>query len=482
MDNQSNPLKIWLTNYLKDTNERQKEFFNAREKFLFYGGAKSGGKSWAIRTKQILRRLKYPGSRGVLLRRTYPELLRNHIDKVIFEIPDAIAKYNSQKHQLTFFNKSVLEFGSAQYERDIAQYHGAEYDDIGVDEASQFSEFQFDVLRSVIRTTRTDLDTQMYLGANPGGVGHGWVKRRFITPTEPDPNYRFIPAKVYDNRIIMEADPDYVKELEKLPENLRRAYLDGDWDIFEGQFFTDWSAPKHIVSQFAWSLDVCQKIITYDWGYAAPGCALWLAFTPENASGVRRCYVYRELYQNQKTPEQWATDIKYFTDKEKVDYMVLPRDCFVKEGRASIADIFKDPKKGIGVPIRQGESLTHTARQNRGAVIHNYLAQAPDGLPYMLVHKNCRNLIRTLPEQVHDETYPELMDSAGEDHCCDSLGLGLMTWGQSTGKSGSVRVEAYQKERPKLTVNAQGSYASPDFWSTFEEAKYKKKTSKLEFE
>src|SRR4030042_1714355 len=231
-------------------NERQKEFFKAREKFVLYGGSRGGGKSWAIRWKMLLRRLKYPNSKGLLLRRTFPELYRNHILEIQRELPTDAYKYNDQKHTFTFQNGSVQELGSCQFEGDVYNYQGAEYDDIGIDEASQFTKVQFDNFKTNLRTVRDDLQLQMYLGSNPGNVGHFWLKNLFLHKIyeggENPTDYRFIPARVYDNTILMKKDPDYVHQLETLPPDLHGVFLEGDWDVFAGQALNEWRREKHL--------------------------------------------------------------------------------------------------------------------------------------------------------------------------------------------------------------------------------------------
>lgn len=450
-------------------NERQIEFFGSHAKYILYGGAKGGGKSWSIRWKQIHRRLKYPGSRGLTLRRTHPELLRTHIERIQLEIPKAWGcVYNESKKTLTFPNGSVQEFGSCQYERDVQNYQGAEYDDIGIDEATQFTEYQFDVLRTNIRTTRMDLKTQIYLGANPGGVGHGWVKRRFITPITPDSDYAFVAAKVYDNPVLMTASPEYVQQLESLPEKLRRAFLEGDWSIFEGQVFGEWREDHHVTGQFDWPLANCKKLICFDWGYNAPGCAIWLAVTPENKYGVRHVYAYRELYQNGKSPEEWAQDLKTFMAIESVDYMVLPHDCFAHQGgRQSIADTFRQQVPHLH--IREGHTLERGARQNRLALTHQFLGEGADGKPYFQSHVNCRNLNRTLPELIYDEHNPEDLDSDGEDHAYDALSLGFLSLSFTSAKSGAVKPVQPQRQRTTVSQNTDGSFPAPDFWGAIRE-------------
>jgi predicted transport protein len=315
--------------------------------------------------------------------------------------------------------------GSAQHEFDILAYQGAEYEDVGIDQAEEFTEYQFDILRSVMRTTKEGIKTQMYLGANPGGVGHGWLKRKFIEST--DPEYKFIPAKVYDNPVLMKTDPDYVEELKKLPTELRRAYLEGDWNVFAGQVFDEWRYDKHVVETFEYPLESCRKIISYDWGYNAPGCAVWLAYTPD-----MRIYVYRELYQNLKKPEEWALEIKELSQNEKIEYIVLPHDCFSSDkGEETIATIFS---RITGLLVVPAKTLVANARKNRLAITKQYLSDAPDGKPYLQVHKSCLNLIRTLPELVYSKTNPEDVDTEGEDHAYDALSIGLMTKSISSDK------------------------------------------------
>lgn len=135
------------------------------------------------------------------------------------------------------------------------------------------------------RTTRTDISPRMYYTCNPGNVGHAWVKRLFIDRQyqqgENAEDYNFIPAKIYDNRILMNADPNYVKQLLALPEDLRRAHLDGDWDVHAGQYFREFSREKHVVAPFEiphwW-----RRFRSMDWGYNDPCCVLW------HAGGRRR--------------------------------------------------------------------------------------------------------------------------------------------------------------------------------------------------
>lgn len=449
-------------------NPKQELFMYETAKYALYGGAKGGGKSWAIRTKQMIRRLKYAGSRGLTLRRTYPELKRTHLDKIVTEWKH-LGTYNGTTKSFHFHNGSVQEFGSCQYEHNVADYQGAEYDDIGIDEATQFTEFMIETFKTNIRTTRTDLRTQIYLGANPGGVGHDYIKRNWVKPKEQLPDHAFIPAQVYDNHILMTADPEYAENLKKLPERLRKAFLEGNWDIFEGQALTEWSDAIHVCSKPPFPLEACKKILCYDRGYNAPGCALWLAFAPKNDKGVKHVYVYRELYQNMKTPEEWARQLALYISIEKVSYMVLPHDCFASvDGRPSYAKIFAE-HFGDRCPIVRGKTLQSGARHMRLAMLHNELAIADDGKPHLTFHPNAKNTVRTLPALIVDDHDIEDIDTDGEDHAYDALTLGIMTETNSSARAGAIKSRPQQslKLQPTVVVRSDNTIKSPDFLDKF---------------
>lgn len=442
---------------LPQPNARQAEFFQAKEKFIFYGGAKGGGKSWAIRNKLVLMCLGIPNLKALLLRRTFPELYRNHILELQRELPKEAYKYNEQKHTFTFGNGSVLEMGSVQYEGDVFNYQGAEYERIGIDEAGQFSQFMFDNFRTNLRSVRPDVRLQMYLGSNPGGVGHGWLKRLFLDKEfekgENPEEYRYIPAKVYDNLILMKNQPDYVKELETLPEDLRRAYLEGDWDVFSGQVFSEWRRDKHVTDYYPFPLEEAQeRVISFDWGYNDHGAAVFLAKGKDG-----RVFQYREIYQNRKNPDEWAEELALAAQVLPVSFINLPHDCFSRQqGHDSIAEVFKRvfQKMGVSIPIRRADSLSKGARANGLALFHMWLSTAPDGDPYFQIHQSCKNTVRSLPELVYKQqgdntSNSEDVDTDGEDHLYDAIRIAFITFGRPKGHGGGVK--AINNQRFKET-------------------------------
>ena len=199
---------------LSQMSQPQTEFFLSDAKYTCYGGARGGGKSWAMRTLFVLTALKYPNLNILLLRRTLPELRENHIIPMRSML-NGVAKYNATEKTFTFPNGSRIVAGYLANEGDILQYQGQEYGIIGMEEATHFTEEQMQLLIPCNRDTRSGHRPRMYFTCNPGGVGHAWVKRLFVDRqfegNERPENYCFIRARVYDNAPLMEANPEYAR-------------------------------------------------------------------------------------------------------------------------------------------------------------------------------------------------------------------------------------------------------------------------------
>lgn len=405
---------------------RQVEFFLSRHRHIGYGGARGGGKSWAMRRKFVLMCLKYPGLSVLLLRRTYPELYANHVLPLLGEL-NKIAKYRDKTHEFIFPNGSRLVLGYLKLEKDVYQYQGHEYDIIGLEEATNFTEFQARWMRTCNRTTKAELKAmglspRMYYTANPGGPGHGWFKRLFISQEyekrDKSEHYIFIPARVYDNKILMDINPEYVEDLESLPDDLRRAYLEGDWDVFAGQYFSEWRREKHVIKPFAIPRE-WKRFRSLDWGYNDPCCVLWKAVSPDG-----RVYTYKELYVTQTKASDVAKKILEMSEGEDIAYTVASPDIWAKRGNdyvrgETIAETFM--LNGVTSIKADNDRLNGWQR------VHEFLADAPDGLPWWQVFDICTNLIRTLPDLVHDEHKVEDVSDKCEDHAPEAARYGLMS-------------------------------------------------------
>ena len=405
--------------------ERQREFFLSRARHTAYGGARGGGKSWAMRRKFILLALRYHGLNLLLLRRTLPELRENHLIPMQRELY-GFAVYNSAERVFRFPNGSRIKLGYCDTMQDVYQYQGQEYAVIGLEEATHFTEEQMRFLTTCNRTTRKDFSPRMYYTCNPGNVGHAWVKRLFIdrlyAENENPNDYLFIPARIYDNKVLLEADPNYIRQLEALPEELRRAHLDGDWDVHAGQYFRECSRDRHVIEPFeipSW----WRRFRSMDWGYNDPCCVLWHAVDGEN-----RVYTYRELYVRETRAGEVAAMVLELSRGESISYTVASPDMWQKRGAVlsgaggfegeTLAELFTSS----GLSLTPADN-SRVPGWNR---VRDFLAVAPDGSPNWLCFSDCRNLIRQ-PPALHFDQHNREDAADGDDHAPEALRYALMS-------------------------------------------------------
>ena len=368
--------------------EKQKLFFDSRAKYTAYGGARGGGKSWALRRKLVLMCLCYEGLSVLLLRRTYPELRENHIRPLLAEL-SGIAEYTDVRKCFEFHNGSRIKLGYCDCEDDVNQYQGQEYDIIGFDEATHFSEYQFQTLKACLRGTNS-FPKRIYLTCNPGGVGHGWVKRLFIDRNyrkgEIPEDYNFIPASVYDNEILLRKDPDYLEQLESLPGELRRAWLCGDWNVFAGQYFPEFCEQIHVVVPFPIPAE-WKRYCSIDYGLDMLAVT-FVAMSPQGDA-----FVYDEIHEPGLIVSEAAA--KILEKSQGVRMFIAPSDLWSrqKDSGKSIAELFSD----------SGVYLTKiaTERTEGWLCLKEWLRPFSDGdgniRAKLRVFSGCVNLIRCLP-------------------------------------------------------------------------------------
>ncbi len=386
-------------------NDRQKEFFSCRSKFIAYGGARGGGKSWALRRKLMLLCLRYPGLRCLLVRRTLPELRANHLTPLLAEY-GRLLTYSEREKSLSLENGSRIILGYCAAERDALRYQGQEYDIIAIDEATQLSEYQFSIFKACLRGT-ADAPRRIYLTCNPGGIGHSWVKRLFIDRdyrTGEDPSdHAFIPATVFDNEVLTRADPDYVRRLESLPPKLREAWLYGKWDIFEGQFFTEFDGERHVCDPQELP-PAYHTVAAFDYGFDMLAAYICIC----DSEG--RVYVTDEFCAPNLTLGEAARHIAELCRGRNVEFAVASPDLWNRRqdtGRSG----FEIMQETYGMPpMRPADDR----RIPGWRLMREYLADRPDGRPGLLVSSRCRELIRCLPALQFDKTRSE--DASGEPH------------------------------------------------------------------
>jgi phage terminase large subunit len=311
---------------------KQKSFRDEIEKtqITLFGGARGGGKSYALRNIFLLRRFQYDNSAGAIFRKSYPELEANHIRPLFQEHPQLRQFWNDSKKLLTLPNGSTLQFSHCSNDQDVLLYQGREIQDLGIDEVGQWTESMFRTLLGSNRSSLPGVPARCALTANPGGIGHAWLKRLFIekrfNERERPKDHAFIQSLVSDNAALIDNDPDYVHKLQTEPnEALRRAYLYGDWDIQAGQYFGEIRREVHFIKPFTIP-EHWQRFGAYDFGFNHPAAFGWFACDEDG-----NVYMYREFIKAQQRVDQFAEQVKRFEDTKKLNQVVAGWDCWSKK-------------------------------------------------------------------------------------------------------------------------------------------------------
>ena len=385
-------------------NARQKEFFASRARFTAYGGARGGGKSWALRRKVVLMCLRYSGLRALLVRRSLPELRSNHLYRLLSEFGDAIS-YSERDKCVSFANGSKLFLGYCSSERDTLRYQGQEYDVIAIDEATQLSEFRFSILKACLRGSN-HFPRRMYLTCNPGGIGHSWVKRLFVDRDfrngEDPRQYKFIPARVYDNPILTNADPEYVRSLESLPPRLRDAWLYGRWDVFEGQFFPEFDRAIHVVHPSLIPSEL-NEFVAFDYGFDM----LAVLLIGIDANG--NAWVTRETCRSGLTLSAAARQIEELIRGAKPSFAVCSPDLWNRRQDSGLSGAEIMQRAAALPPMCPADDR----RVAGWRALREYLSPSPNH-PFIRISSDCAELIECLPALLCDPNKVE--DASGEPH------------------------------------------------------------------
>jgi hypothetical protein len=392
-----------------DITRKQKMFINATASEVLFGGAAGGGKSYGQTVDAFLFAMKYAGSKQLLLRRTFAELDKSLIRTVLSWYPRDLYRYNSSSHTVTFKNGSILDFGYCANEADVFQYQSAEYDVIRFDELTHFTEFQYIYLISRIRGAN-DFPKQIKCSTNPGGVGHNWVKERFIDPAPPNTEFVgadgqrriFIPSLLSDNTFLMTSDPNYKNRLEALPEKEKKALLYGDWDIFEGQYFPEFDRNLHVCEPFPIPKE-WRRYRAFDYGLDMLAC-YWIA-----VDSMRNAYVYKELCESDLPISSAAEKILSYTQEEEKIYATLaPPDMWnrAQETGRSKAIIFAE--SGLSI------TKSNNDREAGWLAIKELMRKNANGECRLHIFSNCTQLIKHLPALQRDPKKPT--DTLTEPH------------------------------------------------------------------
>lgn len=428
---------------------KQIEFMQRPEYEVFYGGAAGGGKSDSLLI-EALRQVHIPHYRGLIIRKTYPQL-SELIDRSYELYTQAFrkAKYNGSEHVWKFPSGAKIYFGSLHHTKDRLQYQGKRYDFIGFDELTHFTWDEYSYLFSRNRPSGEGTRVYMRATGNPGGIGHGWVKSRFITAAPPKtriweeydidaPNGEkikmkrdriFIPSSVFDNPALLRNNPEYLASLAMMNEAEKKALLYGDWDCFSGQVFSEWrDDPKgyetrrwsHVIKPFQIP-DHWKVVRGFDFGFSKPFSVGWYAV---DEKGV--LYRIVEYYgctgvPNEGiriNPKEIAAGIREMEQthpllKGKKIHGVADPSIFEKSRGESIADQMEDFPYFIAWD--KGDNTRLAGKMQ----FHYRLAFDDEGRSMFYCFNTCKHFLRTIPNLVYDETKVEDIDTDGEDHIYD---------------------------------------------------------------
>jgi phage terminase large subunit len=427
---------------------KQQAFHASRAKYRLFGGAAGPGKSKALLMEAILQANELGGANTLLLRRTFPELEQSLLLYFRRDVPRELYRsFNETKHIVTWRNGSSTRFGYCQHESDVYQYQGAEFLFIGIDELTLFTLRQWQFLTSRNRCPVAGAFPCMAGATNPGNIGHAWVKSLWIdrqpapgmeNPVEYDPaDYDFIPARVSDNPIYA-GDENYLKTLRALPTHLRRAFLDGDWEVFAGQYFDRFDFARHVLraEEVDWK-PWWPRWISIDWGFEHPAAAYWHAQLPAVAGDRRtadavqgeksaRVITYREFVTRHTAPRDLAREIVARSvescggrgGSEKIAAIYLSPDAFARRtDEASIAEQMGDVFSAAGFP----RPVPADDDRVGGWMLMYQMLDAGE----WLLTENCMELIRTLPSLVRDSVRIEDVQKMDGDDPADAARYGL---------------------------------------------------------
>ena len=412
----------------------QTQFLAASEREVFYGGARGGGKSYAMLVDP-LRYCHRATHRALLIRRTMPELrdLINHSQR-LYSRAFPGAKWREQEKEWRFPSGAKIEFGYAENMTDVLRYQGQSYTWIGIDELPQYPTPDiYNFLRSSLRSVDPKIPVFMRATGNPGNVGSQWVREMFVNPSTPNEKFdvnistpvgnrkisrRFIPAKLQDNPYLMQTD-DYYIMLASLPEIQKRQFLDGDWDAFDDSAFPEFKKQTHVVESFeipkGW-----YRFRAADWGYSSPACCLWFAIDYDN-----NIWIYRELYVTKNTADQFAKKVLELEHGEYINYGVLDSSTWARRG--DVGPSIAETMIQNGCRWRPSDR-SPKSRINGKLEMHKRFTINPDTKePGLMILSNCKNLIRTLSTLPIDSHNPEDVDTKSEDHAYDALRYGCMS-------------------------------------------------------
>ena len=400
---------------------KQKEFMMATAKYVAFGGARGGGKSWSVREKAKRLAIKWAGIKVLIIRKTYTDLRDNHILPLRADLPSEFAPYKETDKAFCFRNGSRIKCSYFANDSDALQYQGQEYDVIFLEEATQFSELVFNVLKACLRGAN-DFPKRMYLTCNPDGIGFLWVKRLFVSrdylPGENPDDFMFIQSLVDDNEILLKKNPDYVKQLDSLPEGMKERWRYGSWDVAEGQYFGEFRREIHTCEPFVIPKE-WRRYVSIDYGLDMLA-AYWIA-----VDGSMNCYVYKEFCQSDLPISAAAEAINGMcTAGENIYCVLAPPDLWNRSQETGKSKALLFEEAGLTL------TKSNNDREAGWLAIKELLRQNSEGESRLHIFNHCTELIKNLPQLLRDPRRPtDTMNDPHEiTHSPDALRYFAIYW------------------------------------------------------
>jgi phage terminase large subunit len=416
---------------------RQLTFHSSPAKYRLFGGAAGPGKTKALLWEAIKQAHDVDGSDSLLLRRTYPELESSLLAYFRRDVPRSFyRKYNESKHIVTWKNGSTTRFGHCRNENDVYAYQGAEFLFIGVDELTHFTLKQWQFLTSRNRCPVRGSRANMAGATNPGNIGHAWVKALWVDHAPPPgfdrpelydaSDYDFIRAHITDNPIYAN-DAAYRRTLETLPEHLRRAFLDGDWNVFAGQYFDVFDVGRHTSRPEDVRLEPWwPRWISIDWGFKHNSAVYWHCAVPGAGQQPSRIVTYREFVQSGLSPRMLAQAIAERTQRDRITDVFLSPDAFAhRTSESSIAEQLGEVLTVNGLPR---PSAADDDRIGGWQLMYQLLESDA-----WVITDNCAKLIDNLPLLIRDDDRVEDIRKVDGDDAADAARYGLVSGGRFAG-------------------------------------------------
>lgn len=422
-------------------NAKQYLFLKEKRRHVAFGGARGGGKSWVVDFKAVLLANKYGApdefSQGIkicIVRRTLQDLIKNHLTQLKNLIVNA-ATYNQNLKLFTFKNGATIQLAYCDNDNDADHFQGIEYDVIFIEEATQL---QPDWIKKIATSCRgvNDFPHRVYYTCNPGGPGHQYIKRLFVDRIfqgdEKPEDYAFIQSLVTDNKILMQYSPEYVNFLDNLPPKLKKAWRDGSWDVYEGQFFEEFTNDPSHYDDRRWTHVINPiKVKSYwpiyrsfDWGYNKPFSCGW--YTVDDDGVI---YRIAELYGVQKAGNESIanTGVKWVPERVFSEIQKMEQEHPLLAGRqiSGVADpAIWDAEYGKSIAETAGKYGIFFEQGDHKRIpgwmqCHFRLMFDKEGYPMFYVFNTCKEFIRTIPTLQYDEHRQEDLLSSGEDHIAD---------------------------------------------------------------